>query len=134
MNGIKLRAWDKWGNGFVYATLAYTAAILRLEYQGKPPQLRGDLDLQGWQKLTGMKDKNGKEIYEGDILSWWGGRIVGEVKIVSKETPQVMQYVIHCPPDRYYPDGYDVYNLWSEESVEVVGNIYQDAHLLEVKK
>lgn len=88
-------------------------------------------------QCTGLKDKNGKEIYDGDIIdihqtvngcnlfviTW------GDVGISAR-------YLIDSEMLREYE--YDIKELLEvnigkyEKSVEVVGNIYENDELLEV--
>ena len=80
-------------------------------------------------QFTGLKDKNGKEIYEGDVLNWdnectilikWGEEIAGfYYEVLTQKNKNICSFDI-----RFYR---------SEESAKVIGNIYENKELLKVK-
>lgn len=82
-------------------------------------------------QYTGLKDKDGKEIYEGDIISdpnwWWGpGEVflnLGECGPCKGES--VMSYVCRGK------GGSVSHNIWDGKDVEIIGNIYENPELLE---
>ena len=80
-------------------------------------------------QYTGLKDQNGKEIYEGDIQE--GGRFDKEIKIVRYDTRQsrfkaVPLSLFKANAGNGGWTGYDV------RDYAVIGNIYENPELLEV--
>jgi uncharacterized phage protein (TIGR01671 family) len=78
---------------------------------------------------TGVKDDNGKEIYEGDILDFgtWDNDDIAERGVVEYNTMRGAYIITYYSP--YGGEGFDLLN--NEESpIEVIGNIYENPELL----
>lgn len=123
---LRFRAWDK-----ETKTMNGMAEIYRNRNQEIELRPR-DEDIILMQS-TGLKDKNGKEIFEGDVIA---------IEVDDTETPinaRVFQNSkIGVLMFHVFEDNEDVpmVELLEDNSVafEIIGNIYENPELLEVKE
>lgn len=93
-----------------------------------------------WMQFTGLKDKNGKEIYEGDIVEMFG--IVSRyiVKFGTYKRRPFMNKDYPCENHGFYLDGIPFEDRTGinnneqksiiRDNLIVVGNIYENPELL----
>lgn len=122
MREYKFRAWDKEENRFWYFKLQETLER-QMSYKGSWDEkiLRGKK-----QQYTGLEDKNGKEIYEGDIVKHeaWAGSASLRDDIIGPVVFKNGCFAIKTKyGDKYLYTGFN----------EVIGNIYENPKLLENK-
>ena len=127
----RFRAWDKEFKEMVQVdALVFDEQIIKATYKNGNV-VKEDLKNYVLMQSTGLRDKNGKEIFEGDVLkvtnlsSWLEVVSFNEDKamFVSKETKRKVE---ETPL-------YDLFNTDIFE-VEIIGNIYTNPGLAEVKK
>jgi len=129
---LKFRVWafDKmqtpkkdWG-GDVFLRLDGTPYVQTDVEENTGLALLEDCIVMQW---TGLKDRNGKEIFDGDIIRKHArGKVpelVGEVDWNAYTGEWVCFDLIH---DEEFEDILD----FRPEMIEVIGNIYEDAELL----
>lgn len=119
MREIKFRAW------FGKFKEMYTVKMIDLQkeiaYFDKY-NYRSFYDIELMQ-YTGLYDKKGKEIYEGDIVKLRANHGIGVVKYYDEWGAFVIEYI---KPRPLAVLGMNYY----KEDIEVLGNIYENPELL----
>lgn len=128
MKGLKFRVWDKERECYLdetelagitpdgkYILYIEDEEISRLEINGNYIV----------EQYTGLKDKNGKEIYEGDIVT-----LNGEWEAIEHGGCSIVTFENGCfrVGDGYENEAGSYLSDW-----RVIGNIHENADLLEEK-
>lgn len=124
MREIKFRIWDKelkrYDSPNVHHLLkndGIVSIVLNMDVQ----KISGN-DRFIIQQYTGLKDKNGKEIYEGDIIAFG-----------STEQEDLFEVVWDEDDARFVLDSYGGRGCWliDVKDREIIGNIFENPELLE---
>lgn len=95
-----------------------------------------------YMQYTGLKDKNGREIYEGDIIVdgsvpgpeyGIGGYMFTKYEVKMVNGCFVVECIPDCVNDHVFGNYHLLYEVITDGFAEVVGNIYENPELLEVK-
>ena len=164
MRDIKFRAWDTYNKEMLEVQeLDYVDS-----YNGQPmvrtSMYRDYFDTEDMilMQYTGLKDKNGKEIYEGDICLYIGSDGKGDISypycgeqrsfvgekividsyqsmIIGRHISTYKESINFSAPNGII-NGWEIikpYDLWNHQGwIEVIGNIYENKNLLkeDIKK
>lgn len=122
MREIKFRAWDKRYNEMIYdahKTYDYGCFCEGSIYSQSFSDILEEVDCEVMQ-YTGIKDKNGKEIYEGDIVYMRCDGLSGFGKVIFEKG---CFWIEDKKRKRTYP-------LYNEAEYRIDGNIYENPELL----
>lgn len=122
---IKFRAWDNENKYMVtskqgvFTALRNSMNIVRQDdgYYNDGDLLKPNKEKYTLMQFTGMFDKNGKEIYEGDIVKDLEEKIIGKIEYIENMSGYFLVYgKSEC--------------ISSICEVEVIGNEYDNPELL----
>jgi len=134
---IKFRAWHNEGGMFIDWDEIRNRHSMQFIFN------YGDIELQ---QFTGLKDKNGVDIYEGDIVTANGSKYVldhdmsqarkhvGNIRDISHFENERFKFECKWNPtfSMFYFDGCEqIESDISQRYIEVIGNIYENKELLE---
>ena len=118
---IKFRAWDKHHNSMEYINDLYW-------FEENGIHDFND-DNYIFMQNTGLKDKNGKEIYDSDIVkvTWGSG------KIVCYEVKYCESLGYHYLRDTENKEDDDIICIYDYSQMDVIGNVFDNPELLKNK-
>ncbi|MGJ0915528.1 YopX family protein [Enterococcus avium] len=124
----KFRAWDKYHE--IMVIIISIDFERKITYVGREDGDRWEIhfDNLNFMQSTGLKDKNGVEIFEGNIVNYDDG----EFSYIGSVKKDCYQFYINGiePVDSY--DFIDVSNTFDgTTSLTILGNIYENPELLE---
>ena len=118
---IKFRAWDKRHNSMEYINDLYW-------FEENGIHDFND-DNYIFMQNTGLKDKNGREIYDSDIVkvTWGSG------KIVFYEVKYCGSLGYHYLRDTKNKEDDDIICIYDYSQMDVIGNVFDNPALLKYK-
>lgn len=126
MREIKFRGFNNFNNGWIYGSLVEIYEDCHILKEGKTffdRHTKVDKDSIG--QYTGLKDKDEKEIYEGDILQLPKGGIM-----YVEWNDDFKMFVLVDPRGKKASLNICIY---ATEHIKVIGNIFENKELLKTE-
>ena len=128
MRTIKFRAWDgkrMTTSGIMFNNSTGILEVPTIGNMGRPLSVKYQL-----MQFTGLHDKNGREIFEGDLLGEWlnidGEKIQTAIPVLWSEEVTAFMVDLSALKDGSYCE-FLAHNYYG---CEVIGNIYENPELL----
>lgn len=126
MREIKFRAWCKIDNSMIIP-ITLQEVIFQRKSNFSLEQLNQDVIFM---QFTGLHDKNGKEIYEGDIVEFEQFKEKKKGKIVFNYKTCSFEVWVTIVVGAYGEKATNQYLICHCDCIEVIGDIYQNPELL----
>lgn len=130
----KFRVWDKEGNRMILPKYLYSIDLLKEQVTERTKcnytfSLHSiPFDKVEFMQSTGLKDKNGKEIFEGDVLAIETDEGVTNLKVFWDEKHALFMF-----ESKKYNEKDLLAELVEDNTYpfEIIGNIYENKELLD---
>ena len=131
MRKIKFKAWHKlqkeMSKSFTFVDIVRESN----HFMWSPQTLKDIIFIQ----YTGLKDKNGKEIWESDIVKWPAGARYGKtyyknVFVQFDQDNNTIRWTLNDSRGLKDKTWGGFHNQWEKNRMEVIGNIYENLELL----
>lgn len=122
MRELKFRAWNKFHKKWILDVLIESSDnnnFTLATFHNLNETIKDEEETVHIMQYTGLKDKNGKEIYEGDIIEY-NNLFDEEIRkqIIKNMTEWLIEY------------GYEYEEMCSYRNIIVLGNIYENGDLI----
>lgn len=131
---IKFRVWDKVDKKFLSLKDYQDLGAIEVENDGTltlSPRFRFLTSMMIMPErfiplqYTGLKDKNGKEIYEGDLIRYKNGGIEEIDEVFFDKEYGTFEIAFNRNKSNSATLGFWIADLDEESSYEIIGNIYE---------
>jgi uncharacterized phage protein (TIGR01671 family) len=132
MRQLKFRVYDKLQERFTKCDEGYQGHYV-LSLKGEFYNLQNGSGGKEYivQQWTGLQDQNGKDIYEGDIVTYTSNN-GKDYKAPIVFSPTSAAFVLDTSGRHLFDDKYgDYLDLYKDRECEVIGNIFENPELLE---
>ena len=147
MREIKFRAWDARSKKII---IPFEYRINEVTNKIDDWKIRDELcwywssEQDVLMQFTGLKDKNGKDIYEGDIVKCWKRLCYSDDEVEMQEgygyasiansgwSFYYQEIKSDDPNDWFFygPEGDEFSPMPEHETIEIIGNIYENPELI----
>jgi len=138
MREIKFRAWDMAKKEMMY-DYCYLNKGNKFNCYTSTDNIR---IIESVMQYTGIKDKDNKEIYEGDLISYWDGTAIedkngliefkGILGTKYNLKKNQISYIKFAGSSFKIENGFVLLSTYLQpENIKIIGNIYENPELLE---